>query len=87
MTLPYRDCALFVLPIPICRGIGILAFSLQLWNYGLTNRMILGYNAYNIVYAKALKRRVGFGCRSESPGWWEGVGRKELNMASEPECR
>ena len=32
----------------------------------MTNEVFLDYNAHNM--EKALKRRVGFGCRSESPG-------------------
>jgi hypothetical protein len=54
---------------------GSVGFGVGFWISGLTKGIGLGYNAYNI--AKALKRRVGFGYRSESPGWWEGV-RKEI---------
>ena len=54
-------------------------------NSFLTNDVFLDYNAHNIV--NAVKRRVGFGSRSESPGWWKGVRRKKLNMALEQKRR
>ena len=45
---------------------GLAGLCPGFWISGLTKGVWLGYNAYNI--AKALKRRVGFWCRSESPG-------------------
>ena len=49
----------------------------------MTNEAYLDYNAHNM--EKALKRRVGVECRSESPGWCKGVRRQMPNMVLEPE--
>ena len=49
-----------------CKNIQFLQLFWFHGNINLTNCVFLDYNAHN--NAKALKRRVGFGCRSESPG-------------------